>query len=247
MTMRISEIPSEERQQSFLSRHWQKLVAAGIWLAIIGSVVGYGLVTGKSATDISTDLIELFLTPYGALLYIVLYTLRPIAFFPATLITIAAGSIFGAFWGLVYTIVGSNLSSTLAYFLGRILGKGIIDESKSTGIIANYAGRMRRNSFETILTMRLIFMPYDLVTYLAGFLHVPYRPFILATILGSLPGTITIVLAGASFQITDVLAGNVEAQLNVWTLAFSGVMLIAGIAISKYLKQREAKRVNKAV
>ncbi len=243
MTMGVSNAQPDQTEQSLLSRHWQKLVAAGIWLALIGGVVGYGIVTGKSATDISTDLIELFLTPYGALLYIVLYTLRPIAFFPATLITIAAGSIFGAFWGVVYTIIGSNLSSTLAYVLGRFLGKGIIDESQSTGIIANYAGRMRRNSFETILTMRLIFMPYDLVTYLAGLLNVPYRPFILATILGSLPGTITIVLAGASFKIPDVLAGNVEAKFNVWTLACSGVMLIVGIAVSKYLKRREAKRL----
>lgn len=49
------------------------------------------------------------------------------------------------------------------------------------------------NSFETVLIMRFIFLPYDLVNYLAGILRIDLKAFILATLLGSIPGTIAFV------------------------------------------------------
>ena len=57
---------------------------------------------------------------------------------------------------------------------------------------------MRDNSFETVLIMRFIFLPYDLMNYMAGFMRIHMRAFILATTLGSIPGTISFVLLGAS-------------------------------------------------
>ena len=44
--------------------------------------------------------------------------------------------------------------------------------------------------------MRLVYVPYDLVNYLAGFLRIGWMPFILATALGSLPDTLSFVLFG---------------------------------------------------
>ncbi|MFV9507320.1 MAG: VTT domain-containing protein [Oscillochloridaceae bacterium umkhey_bin13] len=88
--------------------------------------------------------------------------------------------------------------------------------------------------------MRLIFLPYDLVNYLAGFLRVPYRPFILASILGSLPGTLTFVLAGASLAIDDIFAGNFSvAAINPWMLGLSAILFVGGIVVSWFLKRRE--------
>jgi uncharacterized membrane protein YdjX (TVP38/TMEM64 family) len=229
---------------TFWSRNWQKFVAVTIWLIIVGSFVTYGVVTGKSATGILKDLVGLMQTPYGALLYIIIYAVRPLAFFSAAILTLAAGSIFGPVWGVLLTIVGSNTSASVAYLLAFFLGKGVLDESETKGTIANYANRMRRNSFETILIMRFIFLPYDLVNYLAGFLRIKYAPFILATILGSIPGTITFVLAGASVQINDVFSDNFQPSFNPWTLAGAAVLFVISIGFSRWMKQREARRMN---
>lgn len=99
---------------------------------------------------------------------------------------------------------------------------------------------MRRNAFSTVLIMRLIYLPYDLVNYLSGFLRVPYRPYILASILGSLPGTLTFVLAGASLNIDDIFAGNFSiSAINPWTLVASGVLFIGGLVISRLLRRKE--------
>ena len=185
-------------------------------------------------------------TPYGPLIYLLAYALRPLTFLSAIVLTLSAGAIYGPVWGIVYTVIAANSSATVAYAMGRVLGGGVFDGSKSTGIIQRYAERMRQSSFATTLIMRLIFLPYDLVSYLAGFLRIGYRPFILATILGSLPGTVSFVLAGASVPIADILANRVRPTLNPWSLVVSLTLLLVSVAFSHYLKRREARRATQA-
>lgn len=227
----------------FLARHWQKLVAAAIWLTLAGSFLGYSLLTGKSPTETLQDVLDLLRTPLGPLLYILIYTLRPLAFFSAIVVTLLGGAIWGPLWGTLFVVIGSNLSATLAYGFGRVFGQGVLSTGEAgagAGFVGRYAERLRANAFTTVLVMRLIYLPYDLVNYLGGFLRVPYRPFILATILGSLPGTLTFVLAGASLDIDDIFAGNFSvAAINPWTLALSAVLFVVGIAVSRLLRRRE--------
>jgi uncharacterized membrane protein YdjX (TVP38/TMEM64 family) len=227
----------------FLARHWQKLVAAAIWLTLAGSFLGYSLVTGSTPTETLQAIVDLLRTPLGPLLYILIYTLRPLAFFSAIVVTLLGGAIWGPVWGTVFVVIGSNMSATLAYGFGRVFGQGVLatgESDASAGVVSRYAERLRANAFSTILVMRLIFLPYDLVNYLSGFLRVPYRPFILASILGSLPGTLTFVLAGASLDIDDIFAGNFSvAAINPWMLGLSAVLFVGGIAIARLLKRRD--------
>jgi uncharacterized membrane protein YdjX (TVP38/TMEM64 family) len=232
------------RPPSFFARHWQKLLAAAIWFALAGSFLVYSLITGSSPTDTLGALLELLRSPFGPLLYILIYTLRPLAFFSAIVVTLLGGAIWGPVWGTLFVVIGSNLSATLAYTFGRVFGQGVLPEGDgaTTGIVGRYAERLRANAFTTVLVMRLVYLPYDLVNYLCGFLRVPYRPFILASILGSLPGTLTFVLAGASLSIDDIFAGQFDiAALNPWTLGLSLVLFVAGLMISRLLRQKEAR------
>jgi uncharacterized membrane protein YdjX (TVP38/TMEM64 family) len=231
------------RRATFLARHWQKLVAAAIWLALAGAFLGYSLVTGSSATETLRAVIDLLRSPAGPLLYILIYTLRPLAFFSAVVVTLLGGAILGPLWGTLYVVIGSNLSATLAYAFGRAFGQGVLPEGVAAGgVIAGYAERLRQNAFTTVLVMRLVYLPYDLVNYLGGFLRVPYRPFILASILGSLPGTLTFVLAGAALDIDDIFAARFSvAAINPWTLALSAALFVAGLAISRLLRRKEGR------
>jgi uncharacterized membrane protein YdjX (TVP38/TMEM64 family) len=94
---------------------------------------------------------------------------------------------------------------------------------------------MRENSFETVMIMRFIFLPYDAVSYLAGFLRIKYLPFILATALGSIPGTMAFIGFGASIETFD----GVLPKLNPVTLGFSVAIFIVSIALSRIFKKRE--------
>lgn len=228
-----------ETNATFLKQHGTRFIALLFWLSLI---IGYWVYSQQNDLTIGESIRQVagWLTGnwYGPVLYIVIYALRPLLFFPATLVSILSGFLFGPVWGVVYTVLGSNSSAMLAYGVGRYFGQGVLDVEKSSGLIQKYARRLRENSFEAVLVMRLIFLPYDLVHYMAGFLKTDWKAFLLATIIGTIPGTISIVLIGASFgTIDELLAG--EINLNPVALGVSVVLIGVSIAISRFLKRRE--------
>lgn len=236
-------------QPSFLQKHGQKLVAAAFWLLLVGGYGWYYRANELTTETALLQIVNLLDSPFGPLLYILIYALRPLIFFSAAVLTIASGSIFGAgsivnlALAVLYTVIGSNLSATVAYYVGRFFGKGLLAEGdgENSGLLQRYADRMRQNSFETILIMRFIFLPYDLVNYLAGILRIDWKAFILASLLGSIPGTIAFVSFGASIDIKELAMGKTP-QFDPWVLFFGVVIFIVSLAISRYFKQRETQR-----
>jgi uncharacterized membrane protein YdjX (TVP38/TMEM64 family) len=230
-------------RDTFWSRNWQKITAVVIWVAIVASFFIYSTLAYGSPLAFDRtlrDLVGLLESPLGPLVFVVVYALRPLAFFSATVLTLLGGAIWGPFLGILMTIIAANISASVAFLLGRLLGQDVIDESESGGVLSNYAGRLRRNAFQTILIMRLIYLPYDLVNYLSGFLRVDYRPFILATALGSLPGTVTFVLAGASVNLAQVFEGGIDASVfNPWALGASAVIFVVSLIVSRYVRSHE--------
>ena len=172
---------------------------------------------------------------WGPLIYILLYAIRPLILFPSTILTLAGGFVFGPVLGVLYTMIASNISSTIAFFVGRFFGEGMLKDDGSDGLIQRYARRMREHSFETVMIMRFIFLPYDAVSYLAGFLRIKFWPFILATALGSIPGTIAFIGFGASIESFN----GTLPKLNPVTFGVSVVIFIISIALSRIFKKQE--------
>jgi uncharacterized membrane protein YdjX (TVP38/TMEM64 family) len=216
--------------------HAQKLFALFFWGILLGSYQWYAYNHQLSPLQIVQQLLT-FLTDsfWGPVVYIALYAIRPLILFPSTLLTLAGGFIFGPFWGMAYTLLASNTSAMVAYFVGRYFGQGLLPEGASESFVQSYAARLRQNSFETILIMRFVFVPYDLINYLAGFLRIKWLPFLLATALGSIPGTIAFIGFGASIEHFD----GAIPSLNPITLTASLVIFIVSLLLAKVFKKRE--------
>ncbi len=226
---------------SFWQRHGQKLIALVFWLVVLGGYTWYVRANDLTLAGAAKELAYVMTgSAAGPVIYILLYWLRPLIFFPATILTVLSGFLFGPI-GILYTIVGANGSALVAYFVGYFFGQGLLEgDETSSSVIQRYAARMRDNSFETVLIMRLIFLPYDLVNYAAGFLRIRWLPFLLATAVGSIPGTISFVLLGASFGTLDeLLAGDLK--VNPPVLIASVVLIVVSIAASRLLKRRESR------
>ncbi len=217
----------------------QKWIVLAFWLLAFAAYQWYAWQHALSPLDVVQRLLVFFsIGVYGPLLFIVIYFLRPLLLFPATLLTIAAGFVFGPILGVILIVIGSNASALLAYAIGRFFGQGFLGEGKSGGIVQRYTVRMRDHSFETVFIMRLLFLPYDLVNYLAGFLRIGWVPFIVATALGALPGTLAFTLFGASIEAFD---GGIPA-LNPRVLAASVAIFLASLGLSRLVKRRSAER-----
>ena len=224
-------------EKSFMQRNGQKIAALIFWVGLIAVYQWYANSNDLSPLQVVQRMLDFMKNgAWGVVIYIVLYAIRPLILFPATLLSMAGGFVFGPFLGVLYTIIASNISSTLAYFVGRFFGEGLLKDDGSDGWVQRYARRMRENSFETVMVMRFIFLPYDLVSYLAGLLKIHYWAFILATALGSIPGTIAIVGFGASIETFD---GSLP-KINPVTLGFSVAILLVSILLSRIFKKREA-------
>lgn len=233
-------------QPSWFQKHGQKVFAATFWLLLIGLYAAYTVRNELSPLGTLQQLLDfLSASAYGPLLFILLYTLRPLVFFSALVLTVGAGFLYGPVLGILYTVVGANLGASLAYLIGAFFGRGVLpsggsaDNADKAGRLSRYADRLRDNAFETVLTMRFLFLPYDLVNYLAGFLRVRYAPFILATILGSLPGTVAFVLFGAS---TDGDFSGGLPSVDARVLIASAAIFVASLGVSRLLKRRERRR-----
>jgi uncharacterized membrane protein YdjX (TVP38/TMEM64 family) len=156
--------------KSWLQLHAQKLIALLFWVLLITFYQWYASSNGLSSLEVAQQMLGFLQDSFwGPLIYIVLYAVRPLIIFPSTILSLAGGFVFGPVLGVVYTIIASNISSTIAYFVGHFFGEGMLKDDGSDNLIQRYARRMRENSFETVMIMRFIFLPYDAVSYLAGF------------------------------------------------------------------------------
>lgn len=240
----LTQLKMDTQNQSFLAQHKEKAFAAALWASIFAGFLWYansnGLGLFEALKTVTIQLVDLMQnSAWGPLIFLLAYATRPIFLFSAGLLSIAGGFLFGPILGIIYTVFASNVSAMVAYMIGRFFGGNLLDDDASAGIVQNYAGRMRENSFMTVLTMRLAFLPYDLVNYAAAFLRIDWKPFILATALGSLPGTIAFSLFGASLTEFD---GSIP-QFDPKILAAGIGIFIISLGISRFFKQRESKQV----
>ncbi|MFT7325902.1 MAG: putative membrane protein YdjX (TVP38/TMEM64 family) [Candidatus Azotimanducaceae bacterium] len=222
-------------------RIWvQRFVVVAIWTTAVVLWRNYQSANDLSATGTAQQFIDSVGSAWwGILAFVGVYLARPIVLFPASVLTIVGGVLFGPFVGVIAAIIGANLSASLAFAIGRSLSAKIdvtarLDNDQQS-FIARWSERMRDNSFETVLLTRFLFLPYDLVNYAAGALRIKFVPFITATAIGSLPGTISFVLLGASLDRVDQ---GVDG-LNPYALVASVVIFVASLVVARTLKQRD--------
>ena len=203
---------------------------ATLWLAIVAAWFAYRSSSGLGTTSAVATLVEgLRDTWWSIPAFIALSVARPFVLVPATLLTVAAGLVYGPVVGVVVAAVGANASALVGFTVANTVAP-----EWGTGLVATWGERLRRNSFEAVLVMRLIFLPYDLVNYGAGLLGVRRWPFLAATAIGSLPGTVSFVLLGAS--LTDLTTG--VGGIDRPTLIASIVLILASLAASRLLRRR---------
>ena len=214
-----------------------KILVAALWVWGLFTLYSYQQSFGLTASELSLQLFESITSSVWApLLYILAYTIRPITFFPGTALTILSGVFFGL-WGILYTMIGANLSASVAYFIGRFFSKK--ETIATTSVLGRWVELCQKNPFISILTMRLTFMPFDVVNYGAGLLKVPYLPYTIATILGTILGTATFVAIGASLSVEEFTKNGVTVDaIDTKFILLSVLIFLASLGVSKIIQKK---------
>ena len=217
-------------------RQLPKIIAAIVWLYGLLALYNYKEAYGLTATELALRIFDFITTmTWAPLLYMLIYAIRPLTFFPGTALTILSGIFFGL-WGIPYTMVGATLSAAVAYGAGHFFSESL---SGMTRLIKPWTTPLHTHPFLTILTMRLTFFPFDMVAYGAGLLQVKFWPFLLATMIGTILGITTFVSIGTSISLEEFIENGITAMaIDAKFIFLSVVLFLASIGVSKFLKKR---------
>lgn len=177
-----------------------------IKLIVIGVTAAVLIWLNYEYIDLSPERIRDMVNQAGwlaPLLYIAIYTLRPLILFPASILSLAGGLIFGTAAGTALIVTGASLGAVLSFIIAEKLGKNIAGKEWS-----GYGGKLRKqleeNGFLYVLLIRLIpVFNFDMISYLAGISKVKLRDFFFGTVIGIIPGAFAYSFLGASFAEGD--------------------------------------------
>ena len=128
---------------------------------------------------------------------------------PGTPLTVAAGAVWSPWTAGIYGSLGVFVGSLLAYFLGRTLGRSLIQIlSGKTIHISKHRGELYVG-WLLFFSHLLPIVPFDLMSYGAGMTRLSLPLYATATLLGTIPGTFLLAYLGASFTISPGVGGAI--------------------------------------
>jgi uncharacterized membrane protein YdjX (TVP38/TMEM64 family) len=236
----VSILEPRRRRLARALWRWRGVALVGLWVLVVGSWIAGRRGSGAAFDESAQRLVDVARGSWWAVpAYLGLSVVRPLVLFPAVILTVVAGLLFGPLVGVVVAVVGSNASALLVHTIGgRAAPRDTLASDDVASTARSWAVRLRANAFESVLVMRLLFLPYDAVNLVCGVLRVPRRPFIAATAIGSVPGTVAFVLIGASIDRVDEGIDGLRPE----AIVASVVLIVASIGVSRVLRRRSDRQ-----
>ena len=178
---------------------------------------------------------------YTAAAYFAVYVVATALSFPgATVLTLAAGAMFGLGWGLLLVSFASSLGALLAFLAARYLLRDTVQARFGKRLAPINEGMARDGAFY-LLTLRLVpLFPFFLVNLLMALTPIGAARFYLVSQVGMLAGTAVFVNAGTQLaairQASDVLSPGL-----LLSFVLLGVFPLLAKAVVSALQRRKVQ------
>jgi uncharacterized membrane protein YdjX (TVP38/TMEM64 family) len=186
---------------------------------------------------LSADGLGRFLDTIGIwapIVFMVIYAAGVCLFLPGTLLTGLGAAIFGAYWGFVYVWFGAMAGASIAFWIGRTLGREF-----AASLIGNklqkYDDAIERNGFATVLYLRLVYFPFTPMNFGMGLTKVRFWDYCAGTGLGIIVGTFIFTFFIGTLK--EVWASGNWAELISFKVFFSIGLFIFSFFIPKIIKK----------
>ncbi|MBS1789862.1 MAG: TVP38/TMEM64 family protein [Acidobacteria bacterium] len=177
---------------------------------------------------------------FAPVAYVLLYVVTALFLIPGSLLTIGAAGIFSFWKAFAVVVIGANLAALAAFWLSRTyLRDRVVRWAEGNPKFAALDGAIGREGFKTVFLVRLSpVFPFTLLNYLLGLTTVRTSSYVLANLIGMLPGTFLYVYIGATAR--DALSAS-SGGVGAWQLVLRIVGLLATVAVV-VLVTRSAKK-----
>ena len=155
----------------------------------------------------------------------------------ALILSLSMGFVFGRWVGSALVVVAATVGGTILFLAARYIFAdaarrrlGALGEKINAGFT--------ENAFNYLLFLRLVpVFPFFLVNLAPAFTSIPLRTFVLATIIGIIPGTFVFVNLGETLGRIDSLQGLVSWE-TFGAFALLGVLALVPIVVRKFKSKR---------
>lgn len=212
-------------------------------LVVLGVIVAL-LTAGGRAAVVLPRLAE-WVSAQGAaapLLFGGAYIIATVLLVPGSVLTLAAGALFGLWRGTLIVLISASLGATAAFLIARYLVRArVADRVVQDARFAGIDRAIGASGLKIVVLLRLSpVVPFNLLNYALGITSVRLRDFLLACV-AMLPGTLLYVYYGRVVGDVAALAAGARPDRDVTYYVLLGVGLIATILVSALLA-RIAKR-----
>lgn len=164
---------------------------------------------------------------WGPIVYAAVYALCAVLFIPASLLSLGAGALFGPVLGTVVVLAGASTGAIMSFLLARTLLRGrVLGALSRDRRFASLDRAIAREGPRIVLLVRLSpVFPFTWVNYAFGVTGVRTLHYVIATVIGILPGVIAFVYLGHT-------AGSVGAETDTLRTTLRVVGALATLAVA---------------
>jgi pyruvate/2-oxoglutarate dehydrogenase complex dihydrolipoamide dehydrogenase (E3) component/uncharacterized membrane protein YdjX (TVP38/TMEM64 family) len=146
--------------------------------------------------------------------YLLIYVVVTALSLPgAAILTLAAGAIFGLFWGVVIASFASTIGATLAFLASRLLFHDAVQSRFGERLKAINRGVAREGAFY-LFALRLVpLFPFFIINLVMGLTPIRTWTFAWVSQVGMLPATLVYVNAGTQLAQVESPAGILSPSL----------------------------------
>jgi uncharacterized membrane protein YdjX (TVP38/TMEM64 family) len=203
----------------------------GLILAFVVGLIVAGRMFGADLPALAGRFQEL--GPLGVLIFSAGYVLATVAFVPGSLLTLAAGAVYGVGAGTVIVFVSATLGASLAFLISRHLARASVEKRlrghQKFSVIDRAVGDQ---GFKVVLLLRLSpVFPFNALNYALGLTRVRFRDYVVASI-GMLPGTLLYVYYGtAAGSVAQLASGADMMERSLAHYVILGLGLVATLVV----------------
>lgn len=158
------------------------------------------------------------------------YVVTTILFIPGSALTIGAGTLFGLKTGFIVVLVGANIGALCAFLLARtLLREKVVKWAEGNTKFRSLDRAVGSQGFKMVFLSRLSpAFPFNLLNYFLGLTAISTKSYVLANLLGMLPGMFLYVYIGAAAR--DAIA-TTDSSAGIYQQALKYIGLLATLAI----------------
>ena len=233
------------RPAGFLRRH-----AAAIRLGLLVLAVGALLATARAFPPSRTfeALRERLdgLGPLGPVAFGAAYVAAVVLMLPGSVLTIAAGALFGLLVGTVTASIASTTGAALAFLIARSAARDAVARRLARSPrFARLDRAIARDGWRVVALLRLSpLVPFNVQNYLYGLTGIGFGPYLLASWSAMLPGTVLHVYLGTLARLgLDAFGGSGRPRSPLeWALLVVGLLATIAATVTVARLARRALR-----